>query len=703
MTAGAAMFLTLLPLAGVPVIFHLLMRRKRKDYVFSTRMFFHKIDPRMRSRRRIQELLLLLSRVLLIALVLLTLSRLWIDTVRDVFGLGEQQMVVLIIDNSGSMNTKMPDGNSTKLQTAKESAQVLLSHLDEDAKAAVLTLVDDPNVPVSRDIGDAIPRLAETIGRISATEASGRPAAALERALSILDAASTTGAGSVHVFTDLQSTEWGEGNIDKVVDAENVRVFFHRVPSAPITANVSLVAAQLSARRVLPRQPSTVFVELYSHGKDPVEVRLNSQDDQRKQTTGSVKVPADGRAVAEIVIQPESKGNHWVRIWIEGDGYANDNQTVLAYLCGSTAKVFLVGEDAADFARLPLALSPHGDGRVTSLVPELVGPGSLRERVAEALPAMVAMTWAEADRISRAASGQWLERYVNEGGNLLIVPPARRPMNAVRLPSWLDAGVSALVRPEKQVRFGVLSESSAFWDVLRLPGGRVRLVGALCSQYHPLVLPGDRRSLPLLGSGGQEVTLALLKRGNGRVFCSGIAFSSKWTVLTKMPEIVVVAQAMALGSGKETTDDRLSMVAGEKPASLPGRDNRIRIVSLVGDPMDWSGPRDQFPRFVRSGGYVMRIGERSYGLSVRGAVEEGAGRFIDEDRVPFMGGIEHEVVPLNDDADLKEMLAASRTGIQLYLPLLLLAMLTMMAEGALGTPHQYKLTRSATEKAGVGS
>ncbi|MHC4200978.1 MAG: BatA domain-containing protein, partial [Planctomycetota bacterium] len=140
MTAGAAMFLTLLPLAGVPVIFHLLMRRKRKDYVFSTRMFFHKIDPRMRSRRRIQELLLLLSRVLLIALVLLTLSRLWIDTVRDVFGLGEQQMVVLIIDNSGSMNTKMPDGNSTKLQTAKESAQVLLSHLDEDAKAAVLTL-----------------------------------------------------------------------------------------------------------------------------------------------------------------------------------------------------------------------------------------------------------------------------------------------------------------------------------------------------------------------------------------------------------------------------------------------------------------------------------------------------------------------------------------------------------------------------------
>ena len=58
MIPGAAIFLTLLPLAGVPVIFHLLLRRKRKKYVFSTPMFLHKVDPKMRSRRRLQEILL---------------------------------------------------------------------------------------------------------------------------------------------------------------------------------------------------------------------------------------------------------------------------------------------------------------------------------------------------------------------------------------------------------------------------------------------------------------------------------------------------------------------------------------------------------------------------------------------------------------------------------------------------------------------
>ena len=87
-----------------------------------------------------------------------------------------------------------------------------------------------------------------------------------------------------------------------------------------------------------------------------------------------------------------------------------------------------------------------------------------------------------------------------------------------------------------------------------------------------------------------------------------------------------MAQSMALASGSKEADDRLSLIAGEAPASLPGSADDIRVVSLVGDPMDWSGPRDRFPQFVRSGGYVMQVGEKTYGLSVQGAVEEGVRR-----------------------------------------------------------------------------
>jgi len=700
MIPGAAVFLALLPLAAAPVVFHLLMRRKSRKLVFSTPMFFHKVDPKLRSKRRLQEILLLVSRVLLIAMVLLTLSRLSIDTAEDIFALGERQMVVVIIDNSGSMSAKTLDGDKTKLRTAKDSARVLLSHLDEDAKAAVLTLVDDPNVRASRDMKDDKKLLAETIGRIAATEATGRPAESLMRAISILKAASTTGAGSVHVFTDLQNSEWGVGNIDRIIDAENVRIFFHNVPTAPMESNVSLVHAQLSDRRVLPKQPHSVLVELRNDGKESVAVRLNSQDDQRKQTSRTVLVPAETRKTSSIMIQPESKGNHWVRVWIEGDGFVGDNQAVIAYLCGSVARVFLVG-DGSEFGGLPLALSPYGDGRYTSLVPEVVNLDSLPGRIVKTEPVLLVMTWTEAARIANASAGQWLENYVTGGGNLLLVPPARKTMGAVRIPGWIDAAVSDRVKLTKQARFRVLSEANSFWSDLRVARGTVKLTGAFAYQYHPVLLPEDGRTVPLLGLDRTGTALALAARGRGRVICSGIAFTRQWSLLPKMQEFVVMAQTMALGSGSSESARIVSMVAGQSPESLPGKDNDIRIVSLVGDPMDWSGSRDQFPKFARSGGYEIRIGQKHYGLSVRASAQEGSREFISGESVPLMGKIEHEVIALNDDKELKELLAASHAGINLYLPLLLMAMIAIMAEGILGSPRQHKMAQSASKRDGT--
>jgi hypothetical protein len=68
-----------------------------------------------------------------------------------------------------------------------------------------------------------------------------------------------------------------------------------------------------------------------------------------------------------------------------------------------------------------------------------------------------------------------------------------------------------------------------------------------------------------------------------------------------------------------------------------------------------------------------------------------------------MGEIEHSIVSMEGSDELKQSLAASHTGIELYLPLLLLAMLAMMAEGVLGTPRQFKMTQSATQKGGAAS
>ena len=58
MIPGASLFLYLLPLAAAPVLFHLLMRRQRKTVLFSTRMFFDSMKPRLSFHRKFREPLL---------------------------------------------------------------------------------------------------------------------------------------------------------------------------------------------------------------------------------------------------------------------------------------------------------------------------------------------------------------------------------------------------------------------------------------------------------------------------------------------------------------------------------------------------------------------------------------------------------------------------------------------------------------------
>src|SRR5208337_4757125 len=75
LTALNPFFLSLLPLAALPVAFHFFFRLKRQARPFPTLMFFHRLDPKLNARRRLREWLILLLRCLLILFLLLALAR----------------------------------------------------------------------------------------------------------------------------------------------------------------------------------------------------------------------------------------------------------------------------------------------------------------------------------------------------------------------------------------------------------------------------------------------------------------------------------------------------------------------------------------------------------------------------------------------------------------------------------------------------
>ena len=195
-------FLSLLPLAALPVVFHLFFRLKKSPRVFSTLMFFDRIDPKLNARRRVREWLILLLRTLLILFLLLALAKpVW-------FGVGKQGTVAvaLVIDNSGSMSAPGEDGR-TKLKEAVDAARGIIGQLRDRDRAGITLLVDDPVVPLPAGLSGDKSALRNALDHIGETEASGSVAAALARAANLFSDSSATHF-EIHILSDLQQEKW---------------------------------------------------------------------------------------------------------------------------------------------------------------------------------------------------------------------------------------------------------------------------------------------------------------------------------------------------------------------------------------------------------------------------------------------------------------------------------------------------------------
>ena len=132
---------------------------------FSTLMFFNRMDPKLNSHRKIRQWLLLLMRMLLIAFILLALSRPEFVTS---LGLGGKVSVVVVVDNSASMGEGSKyDADKSKLEYAMEGARKLLMAMESDSKAAVVLSVDEPAMPIANSLSSDTELILESLDKIN--------------------------------------------------------------------------------------------------------------------------------------------------------------------------------------------------------------------------------------------------------------------------------------------------------------------------------------------------------------------------------------------------------------------------------------------------------------------------------------------------------------------------------------------------------
>ncbi|MBM4071715.1 MAG: VWA domain-containing protein [Planctomycetes bacterium] len=176
--------------AGIPIALHFFFRSRYRTIPWAAMKFLLMSIEQTSRRLRFQELLLLLARVAMLALLALALAR-PITAVGGGAGRGEAVDAVLLIDTSYSMAAQ--DGAATRLERARKAAVNVIDQLPPHSTVQIVTCSDratlaGPRSPSALDqargiaeetrfdhvASDLLPGLQESAAALQRGQASNR-------------------------------------------------------------------------------------------------------------------------------------------------------------------------------------------------------------------------------------------------------------------------------------------------------------------------------------------------------------------------------------------------------------------------------------------------------------------------------------------------------------------------------------------------
>lgn len=257
--APAVLALTVL-VAG-PILAHLTRRQPTEMQSFGLMFLLERMKRRVERRRRVHDLLLLLLRVLVLLLVVAAAARPELRLPESAVSFGGTGRVVVLLDNSLSMDQRkdadsllslaradaaatlraLPDGVQVALITAG-GVPALVSGLNLDHELTAALVEEQPQTSLGTDLRGAFQIARELLGETP---------------------------GEILVYTD----EAGPGNLERCAEdlawlQERGSAILPRIFAPAVRRNIVPIAAEYGDGM----EGGTVSVKLLNYGPDPREV-----------------------------------------------------------------------------------------------------------------------------------------------------------------------------------------------------------------------------------------------------------------------------------------------------------------------------------------------------------------------------------------------------------------------------------------------
>ena len=574
---------------GIPILIHLLNRRRFQKVVWAAMRFLQVSVEKNKRRMEIEDLILLALRCLLVALIALALAR---PTVRDAvssFLGGGKTVGVVMIDNSMSMGVS--DGTATRFTKAKQAAEQAIDSLPSGSAVAVWLVSDmvrDSIPEPTYDLNLARKAIREATLTDRGTDLTG----ALDRAVEML----RTRIGSrreIYLFTDGQRVGWrglleAKARLERAKD--EVRVHMVLVNEKD-TRNLSVRDLRLANGLAPVGQPLRFEIKVQNHGSQPlrdVRVTLNvDQDPASDEFTLATLGPGESKGIA-LFAKLRTDGIHAVHANVGEDRLPSDNRRTLAVRALKQLKVLLVEGQGGDEANsretffLRHAFNPVPAEQIANYFIKLqTVPAS--ELTTVSLDDFDVLVMANVARFSEKLVPSLLA-YVRRGGGLLFFPGDRTDAafyneQWVNKQSFLPAALGPLRGQAEGSDQFFSYQSKDFSHPISLLWNDPA-AGTLASARifrHFILLPStaetNRTSAGRVGEGGipqvvvafADSSPAIMERsfGMGRVveFCT--TADTRWNDLAVRPAFIPLLHRI-LGAVVSRQDEGLNLRVGAK-------------------------------------------------------------------------------------------------------------------------------------------
>ena len=556
-------------LAAIPLIIHILNRRRFKRVRWAAMEFLLRAFKKNRRRTRFEQILLLLLRMLLVALAAFLLSRPRASS-DDVFGLTKRTAHhVLILDDSGSMGAIT--GVGTAMDTLKQRARTIVESLTQtrngDLFTAIRTSHEEPGFLGRPITGQLRAEFSDFLSAVRPTPDRLRLGTTLERAHTATrpfeDQAERI---QIYFVSDLRNIDLlgGEGELEEEIikqwrkfPVDKLRV--HVLPvGSDEPANLSVRSIERREARSIRGQSTTFLVTVENVGGSvSTDVDLGFEVDGGSRVLRKIASLGPGERKTEVFRASfKTAGSHYARAFLPKDRLPLDDQRTLAFSVAENASVLLVDGDPGErpeFAEtfyLAAAFDPSDDSSSGFLVTR-VDAQELEEVDFEKFDLVILanITSMQEEDVTL------LEQYTRGGGGLIFFTGDQVETTLWNERFWKKgqgllpaplADVDGDIEQNKEVIHLAQTDHPIFFETAEAIEALIRIVGI--GRYHRIAqVEGSESQLPdgcsaILRVDDDRGPPVLLERdfGEGKVLLFATTADAAWHSWQANPSYPIV-------------------------------------------------------------------------------------------------------------------------------------------------------------------